>query len=451
VLELTIFIAVLNLGIGFALAVFLGYGPPGLADSLGTLRRYRPPFSLPRLRKKCPSPSPLAAESPVDYSILNGLEEMFDFRDGGKLGIEPCDVPYDDIVAELMNPTVPELWDLNEKYVETSVLRLNIAMIKSGIRVSEIDSRLRACRGHSDEETVKTCLRLLREDCISYLAEQSEAAAKFRARIGELGELSALGEEIEIGNFEQSAQVETTLNNLEYMDFTSDPEAANQRLLEEIKNLDAARHRLHDKQQAAFLAIARCENRIDKIEKQLFTDPLTTLRNRIGLEAELNEWWKQKRHKSRPMSAVLFDLDKFSAVNERYGPLLAERILYQVGQILKSAAGEADLVGRFAGQQFLVVILDAAPRAALKSIELLRQTIEKTTFLHEEEKIKVTVSDAITEVKPDDEYMAVLDCLERTMETVKEAGPNQSFLHDGQDAKLVESPSFGAKENEIVI
>ena len=91
-----------------------------------------------------------------------------------------------------------------------------------------------------------------------------------------------------MGNLEQSAQVETTLNNLEYMDFSGDPEEGNQRLLEEIKNLRMARHRLRDKQEAAFLAIARCENRIDKIEKQLFIDPLTKLRNRIGLEVELS-------------------------------------------------------------------------------------------------------------------------------------------------------------------
>jgi hypothetical protein len=120
------------------------------------------------------------------------------------------------------------------------------------------------------------------------LAEQSEAAEKFRARIGELGELASLGEEIEMTNLEQSAQVETTINNLEYMDFRSDPEAANQRLLEEIKNLRTARHKLRDNQEVAFLSIARYEKRIDKIEKQLFIDPLTKLRNRIGLEEALS-------------------------------------------------------------------------------------------------------------------------------------------------------------------
>lgn len=451
-MELTFIIAVLNIGLGFALATYWGYGPPGLADAWGSLRRNCPQIPLPRFDLKRRRPAPHSFDLPLEPSIPSGLHELFDAGDPGELGIEPCDEPYDDDAAELMNPSIPELWDINEKYVEASVLRLNIAMIRSGARAAEIDSRLRSCRGRSDHETIETCLRLLREDCVGYLAEQSEAAQKFSDRIGELGELSSLGEEIEMGNFEQSAQVETTLNNLEYMDFNGDPEEGNRRLLEEIKNLGMARHRLRDKQEAAFLAIARCEDRIDKIEKQLFDDPLTQLPNRIGLEAELHAWWEQGRRKTRPMSAVLFDADKFGAVNEDYGPLLGDRILYQLGQILKSGFGEENLLGRFAGNRFLAVLLDAGPRAALKSIERIRQTVEKTTFLHEDRTIKITVGAAITEVKPDDgEYIAVLERLEKTMKTVKENGPNRAFLCDGHTPEPVESPNFGVEADEIVI
>ena len=65
---------------------------------------------------------------------------MLDAGDADELSIEPFDEPYDDDAAELMNPSMPEQWDLNEKYVETSILRLNIAMIKSGVRATEIDT-----------------------------------------------------------------------------------------------------------------------------------------------------------------------------------------------------------------------------------------------------------------------------------------------------------------------
>jgi diguanylate cyclase (GGDEF)-like protein len=454
VVELTFIVAVANITIGFLLAVYLGYGPPGFAEALGTLRNYRPRFrfSIPKFSFKRKAPEPVLPVEPiVDESALEGLDLLFDVGTLGSLDIEPCDEPFDDDAAELLNPSTKELWDINEKYVEASVLRLNIAMYKSGVRATEIDTRLRACRGQNDRETVCDCLRLLREDCVSYLADQSAAAKKFRDRVGELGELGSLGDEIEMGNFEQAAQVETTLNNLEYMDFDANPEDGNYRLLEEIKNLGGVRHNLRDKQEAAFLAIARCENRIDKIEKQLLIDPVTKLLNRIGLESELHSWWKMGRQKTKSMSAMLFDVDRFGALNEKFGPAIAERIFYQVGQILKTEIGESDLLGRFGGQRFLVVAVGIGPRAALTSIERMRQTIEKTTFIHEEEKIKVTLSGAITEVKPDDAYINVLERLEKTIKLVKEAGPNHTFQFEKGNATPIASPNFGVDAVEIPI
>jgi diguanylate cyclase (GGDEF)-like protein len=450
VVELTFVIAVLNISLGFALAVYLGYGPSELAEPMAVLRRYRLSY-LSWRTKPAPLPPPRLVEAPSEEMISSTLEELLDTGDPDELNIEPHDEPYDADTAELLCPVMPDQWDMNEKYVETSILRLNLAMIKSGLRVMEIDTRLRANRETYDEEVIGTCLRLLREDSISYLAEQSEASEKFRARLSELGELSSLGDAIEMSNLEQTAQVETTLNNLEYMDFHSDPKAANQRLLEEIKNLQIARHRLRDEQEAAFVTIARYEKRVDKIEKQLFADPLTNLRTRIGLEVAINQWWRQGRQKSRPVSAALFDVDRFGKINEDFGPLIGDRILTHIGKILKEGIGKADLVGRFAGQRFLIITLDAGSRATLKTTEFLRQTVEKSTFIHEDARIQVTVSAAFTEVKPDDWYEAVLERLEETMEKVKQAGPNHTFLHNGKNIEPVQSPNFGAQNIEITI
>jgi diguanylate cyclase (GGDEF)-like protein len=462
VVGLTLIIAVTNICLGFALAVALGYGPPGLVNSLGTFRLspsrlpfrlpWRIPFHIPfhiqiHFHKKVPPP----VEEPVEDQPIAGLEEMLETSECGEMHFEPFNDPYDDDAGELLHPDMPDAWNLNEKFVETSVLKLNIAMMKSGMRATEIDTKLRACRGHSDAETIETCLRLLREDCISYLAEQSETAKKFGARLGELGELKSLGQEIEMDNLEQSAQVETTLNNLEFMDFSGDPEAGNYRLLEEVKNLRMARHRLHDKQESAFLAIARFENRIDKIEKQICDDPQTKLLNRIGVELELYKWWQQKLHKKRPMSMALFDIDRFGLVNEQHGPLIGDRVLFQFGQLLKSAVGKSDLVGRYAGQQFLVVMLDVGPRAALKTFEVMRQTVEKTTFMYDLGKINITTGEAITEVAPGESYAGVLDRLEKSIKSVKEAGVNQAVLHNGRVIEPIDSPSFGVEETRLQI
>lgn len=444
---LTLVIGVLNLCLGYAAAVYLGYAPPGVRAAWEALAGQRD-ASTPGTQATLQELSSL----PIDQMLDDEPEDTMD----DSMAMETYEDPDEDDASALFSPDDPEAWELNEKYIETSVLKLNIAMLKSGKKTTEIDTRLRNCRGRTDRETIQECLADLKEDCETYLAEHSELAEKFSQRIGELGELSALGDEIEMANLEQSAQVETTLNNLKHMDFKSDLEQANARLLEEIANLRAARHKLRDNQEVAFLAIARQEDRMDKLEPRLFSDPLTRGHNRIGLEATLWQWWQEKRHQSRQISAALFDMDAFGELNEDYGPLVGDRILQHLAQIIREEAGKGDLVGRYAGQRFLIVTLDVGPRTAIKKAETIRQLIQQARFLvggqgGAAQQIRVTAAGAIAEVSPEDSMEGFLDRLEETLKRAKQAGPNRSFSHDGTQPELVESPDFGVAQNEIQI
>ncbi len=441
----TFTVGILNLCLGYAVAVFLGYGPPGLMEAWEALTGETDSDSG-RVEPFAGLPEQLAAAP---------LELMLDDAAGEESEIQPYDEPYDENALEFQQVALdaPEHWDLNEKYIETSILKLNISMMKSGARATELDTRLRACKGRSDPGTIQDCFEKLREDCEAYLAEQAENAERFRERVGELGELKALGDEIEMANLDQAAQVETTLNNLKYMDFASDLEAANLRLLEEINNLRVARHRLRDEQEVAFLAIARYEDRIDKIEKQLFTDPLTKLRNRIGLEELLWQWWRQKRHHTRQISAALFDLDDYGGLNERHGSLVGDRILYETAQFMLRSVGKADTVARYAGQRFLVLMLDSGPRQAVKLAETIRQSIEHMVFLREGESIRLTACAGVTEVRPADGYIDVFGRLETALRQAKQGGPNRSSGFTPSDAvpAPIESPGFGIQDTEIPI
>ncbi len=442
---LTFTVGVLNVCLGYAVAVFLGYGPPGLAETWEALTGEGASGSG-RVE-----PFTGFAEQPAGAP----LELMLDDASGEESEIQPYSEPYDENAVEFEQVALdaPEHWDLNEKYIETSILKLNIAMMKSGARATELDTKLRACKGRSSLEIVQECLEKLQEDCEVYLAEQAESAERFGARIGELGELKALGDKIEMANLDQASQVETTLSNLKYMDFESDLESANTRLLEEINNLRIARHRLRDEQEVAFLAIARYEDRIDKIEKQLFTDALTKLRNRIGLEELLWQWWGQKRHHTRQITAALVDLDDYGGLNERHGSLVGDRILYEVAQFIHRSVGKADTVARYAGQQFAIVMLDTGPRQATKLAETIRQGIEHVVFLRDGEPIRLTACTGVTEVGPADGYVDVFHRLEVALGQAKHSGPNRGSHFNPSDASPapIESPNFGIEDIEIVL
>ncbi len=357
--------------------------------------------------------------------------------------------PAEANVDTMFDPNSPENWDLNEKFVETSVLKLNIAMMKSGARAMDIDSRLRACGDAPDLETIRACASQLKEDCESYLAEQEEATDKIRDRLEEFGDLKSLAEDIELSNMEQAAQIETTLNNLAFMDLESDLEAAGLRLLEELSNLREARHKLRDGQDVVFLKIAQSENRMDQIHKALFNDRLTGVRSRVGLEATIHEWWKSGKQKTQQMNAALFDMDNYHDVNKLHGPAIGDKILADIGQFIDDRIGSGDLLGRHAGQRFLLITLDKGPRAATKESEFLRQSVERTVFEADGVEFNLTMCGGYTEIKPEDTPEGFLERLEMSLKNAKAEGPNHAFFHDGRDAEIVESPDLRAEDRKV--
>ncbi len=441
---LTFVVGSLNLCVGFALAMKTGWGPESLRQAWQGLRGGVDADGAEMEQQ---------VEGLLDEFAEVSLEDLLDSDDDEGLDIDPFDEAYDDDVAALSSPEGPDAWDLDEKYVETSILKLNIAMMRSGARSTEIDTKLRSIRGNSDAATIQSCLAELTVDCETYLAEQAETAERFSERVGELGELASLGEDIEMANLEQSAQIETTVSNLHTMDFETDLEAANERLLEEIKNLRMARHKLRDNQETAFVTIARYEDRIGTIEQQLYNDPLTGLRNRIGLETGLWEWWRQRRHQSRPMSAAMFDINGMGLVNENHGSLCGDRIIQHIGRFLETSVSTGDLVGRYSGQRFMIVQVDVGPRAAIKNFETIRQSIAKMTFVQDDQSIGVTLTAGITEVVQDDTDVGLIERLETTLKAAKKSGPNQSFVLDPSELdpepKLVESPDFGVQATDV--
>ena len=263
-------IGVLNLAMGFLLGAYvylhMGYALPG-KRYFG----YRPE-------------GPMAA-SELPASVAGAIQQVVTRQAEQKAVVSP-------------KPTLSELpaeeLKLDEKYAESWVLQMNVAMIRSEGRSTEIDTRLRACHGQFDVDTVSECLEALKNECRDYMKEQAQLADRFHTRIDEMGDLKSLGETIEMTNLEQTAQIETTISNLEHMDFQTDLAAAANRLLEEIDNLRNARHKLRDDQELAFVSIARHEGRLSQIYDQLKHDRLTGLINRIGVETMLEDWWTQK-------------------------------------------------------------------------------------------------------------------------------------------------------------
>ena len=225
-------------------AVFLGYGPPSVVDGWDAIWGEVLPEEGPFVGADAPAGFPL----PIQPAVSPAAEPI-----GSDLSPGAAESPVSS------HDAIDALRSLNEKYVEVSILKFNLAIAESGAAMTEIENRLRCEEEGQAAATIEACLAELVKDSEKYLVEQGRLADQFRQRMGELGDMASVGEEVEMANLAAAAQLETTISNLKHMDFHSDLSAARARLLEELANLRAARHHLRDSQDVAFLAVARSQ------------------------------------------------------------------------------------------------------------------------------------------------------------------------------------------------
>ncbi|HRG46917.1 MAG TPA: diguanylate cyclase [Leptospiraceae bacterium] len=111
------------------------------------------------------------------------------------------------------------------------------------------------------------------------------------------------------------------------------------------------------------------------INRLAFYDPLTQLPNRRLLEERLKHGITVNRRNDTQMAALMLDLDKFKAVNDKYGHSAGDDLLQQVALRIKSRLREVDLVSRLGGDEFFILIED------IRQIEIVANIAEDIVFL----------------------------------------------------------------------
>jgi diguanylate cyclase (GGDEF)-like protein len=167
-------------------------------------------------------------------------------------------------------------------------------------------------------------------------------------------------------------------------------------------------------------------------------DLLTSLPNRRALVAELQ---RAARHTGQTPKAtlVLIDLDSFSLVNTEYGHQGGDMILRQAAAEIKKLARGRDMVARFCGDTFALLLNQTTLHDALPIAERVRKQLQETHFTQGTNPLSVTASVGIAQLRPEEMLAATTDRVEQALLAAREAGGNVCFRHDGENCVPVSS------------
>lgn len=132
------------------------------------------------------------------------------------------------------------------------------------------------------------------------------------------------------------------------------------------------------------------------LEKLASIDQLTGLLNRRGLKARLDEELLRSARSGQPLSVLMMDVDFFKRFNDQHGHSAGDDCLIQVARCLRKHTRAEDIVSRYGGEEFLIVLINADAEETLTVAEKLRQAIAELDPQASGEQISVTIGAAST-------------------------------------------------------
>lgn len=158
-------------------------------------------------------------------------------------------------------------------------------------------------------------------------------------------------------------------------------------------------------------------------------DGLTNLYNRAALNDTLEREVKLAQRHNTPLSIIVLDIDHFKQVNDTYGHATGDLMIKSVADILIATARTSDLLYRYGGEEFVVLLPNTDLVGATQVGERIRQTVETAcTSYHKNEPVKITASLGITAVNATDTEHTLFLRADQALYTSKQGGRNRTTV-----------------------
>jgi len=169
----------------------------------------------------------------------------------------------------------------------------------------------------------------------------------------------------------------------------------------------------------------------DQLESLALYDSLTGLMNRSAFLRSAQGELERARRSSSPLTVIALDLDRFKSLNAEHGVEMGDEVLKIVGQIIREKSRPYDCIGRWTGDEFVIVLPGVIGADAEKVAERIIKGINATNITYKNDAVKVGMSAGIvsaSRVNASAETEPLIEQARQAMARAKESGGDQVFL-----------------------
>lgn len=178
-------------------------------------------------------------------------------------------------------------------------------------------------------------------------------------------------------------------------------------------------------------AVAQLELRraVANLETEGLTDGLTQVGNRRAFDRRLREHWGRHAHDHAPLALLMVDLDHFKRINDDFGHPTGDAVLQQTAQLLQRGVRQSDVVARFGGEEFAIILPHADLPAALGVADKLLGLLRAAPWEHQS--VTASIGAAAATPDPEDSAATLLARADRALYSAKQTGRDRVVGFEG--------------------
>ncbi len=260
---------------------------------------------------------------------------------------------------------------------------------------------------HSLNEA-KSSFKTMISTFVDRLGDMSDSSGSYQEKIENYAE--------KLSETEDILQINVLLENLMKDTHTMQAEIVRSRevLLEQRDSVESAQ-----------VKIRKLQEELSELSETVRVDQLTGVLNRRGLDEAMTREMARAQRGGGLLSVALLDIDNFKSLNDTYGHNVGDTALQHLAKVIQTTMRPTDVVSRFGGEEFVILLPDTDLEAAVSTIKRLQRALTKQFFLGNNEKLLITFSAGVALLKNDETEATVIHRADQSMYLAKRTGKNR--------------------------